>query len=201
MILILDNYDSFVFNLARSFCELGQTVRVARPDGLDLAGIRHMQPDAIVLSPGPCAPAQADLSLAVVRHLAGQVPILGVCLGHQCIGAAFGGRIERAQRPLHGQASAVFHEGAGLFDGLPNGFMAGRYHSLIVADLPASAPLRVTARSAEGEIMALAHTAWPVMGVQFHPESILTDYGHAVLENFLRLSRGATGTSRHIQAA
>ena len=188
MILVIDNYDSFVFNIARYLRELGAEVAVLRNDAIGLAGIEALAPSAIVISPGPCAPDQAGVSLDVVRAFSGLVPILGVCLGHQCIGQAFGGRVTRARRPLHGQATGIDHDGRGLFAGLPSPLGVGRYHSLVV-ELSGHEPLSVTARSAEGEVMALAHVEHPTFGVQFHPESVLTEGGHALLGNFLELSR------------
>jgi para-aminobenzoate synthetase component 2 len=190
VILVIDNYDSFVFNVVRYFEELGETVRVARNDALDVAGIRALAPEAIVISPGPCTPAEAGISLPAIRELSGAVPLLGVCLGHQAIGAAFGGRVARAGRPLHGQATPIRHDGAGLFTGLPDPMQVGRYHSLIVAPEPGMADrLSVDAVSAEGEVMALSHRSHPTWGVQFHPESVLTENGHALFANFLRLAR------------
>jgi len=186
MILVLDNYDSFVFNLARYFEELGRETKVVRNDAASVAEIEALRPEAIVVSPGPCAPAQAGISLDLIRAVSGKIPILGVCLGHQAIGEAFGGSVVRAKRPLHGRASRVDHDDAGLFAGLPNPLQVARYHSLIVEFGDAYAgPLKVTARSEEGEIMALAHKAHPTYGVQFHPESILTEAGHRMLLNFL----------------
>ncbi|MDP4022902.1 aminodeoxychorismate/anthranilate synthase component II [Methylobacterium sp. NEAU 140] len=190
MILVLDNYDSFVFNVVRYLEELGASVRVARNDALDVAGIRALAPDALVISPGPCTPAEAGVSLPAIRELSGAVPILGVCLGHQAIGAAFGGRVERAVRPLHGQATPVAHGGTRLFAGLPDPMPVGRYHSLVVAPQPGmETALTVDARSAEGEVMALSHVAHPTYGVQFHPESVLTEGGHTIFSNFLDLAR------------
>lgn len=189
MILVIDNYDSFVFNVVRYFEELGETVRVARNDALDVAGIRALAPDALVISPGPCTPAEAGISLPAIRELSGEMPLLGVCLGHQAIGAAFGGRVARAGQPLHGQATPIRHDGTGLFAGLPDPMRVGRYHSLIVAPEPGMAErLRVDAVSAE-EVMALSHRSHPTWGVQFHPESVLTENGHALFANFLRLAR------------
>lgn len=186
MILVVDNYDSFVFNVSRYFEEIGRPTRVVRNDAVTVEEIAAMAPEAIVLSPGPCAPAQAGVSLDVVRRLSGRFPILGVCLGHQAIGEAFGGRVTRARRPLHGRASRVEHDDAGLFAGLPNPLSVGRYHSLIVEfDEGYDGPLVVTGRSEEGEVMALAHREHPTFGVQFHPESILTEGGHRLLQNFL----------------
>ncbi|MGU3537629.1 anthranilate synthase component II [Methylobacterium sp. A54F] len=190
MILVVDNYDSFVFNVVRYLEELGESVRVVRNDATDVAAIRALAPDAVVISPGPCTPAEAGVSLPAIRELSGSVPILGVCLGHQAIGQAFGGRVERARRPLHGQATPVSHERRGLFAGLPAPMQVGRYHSLIVAPQPGmEAELAVDARSPEGEIMALSHRRHPTWGVQFHPESVLTENGHAVFDNFLGLAR------------
>ncbi|TGD96795.1 anthranilate synthase component II [Methylobacterium nonmethylotrophicum] len=190
MILVIDNYDSFVFNVVRYLEELGAPVRVARNDALDVAGIRASGAQAVVISPGPCSPAEAGVSLPAIRALSGEVPLLGICLGHQCIGAAFGGRVARAVRPLHGQAAAIDHGGRGLFEGLPAPLTVGRYHSLIVAPEPAMAEhLTVDAVSPEGEVMALSHRRHPTYGVQFHPESVLTAHGHALLGNFLGLAR------------
>jgi para-aminobenzoate synthetase component 2 len=187
MILIVDNFDSFVFNVARYFRELGAEVEVARNDAVSVEGLAASPPEAIVISPGPCAPEQAGASLEIIRALSGRIPILGVCLGHQCIGAAFGGKVERAQRPLHGRASAITHQGRGVFEGLPSPLSVGRYHSLIVTgEMP---DLRVDARSEEGEIMGLSHRTHPTWGVQFHPESVLTEHGHAIFGNFLALAR------------
>jgi anthranilate synthase component 2 len=188
MLLLIDNYDSFVHNLARYFRRLGQETVVVRNDALSPDEIAARRPAAIVLSPGPCTPAEAGCSLEVVRQLAGRIPILGVCLGHQAIGAALGTQIVRAPVPMHGRTSAIKHNGRGLFAGLPQPLTVGRYHSLVVD--PASLPgeLEVTATTADGVIMALAHRRWPVFGVQFHPESILTEGGYAILANFLRLA-------------
>lgn len=186
MILIVDNYDSFVFNVARYVEELGREVRVVRNDAIMVEEAAALAPEAIVLSPGPCAPAQAGVSLPLVRALSGKIPILGICLGHQAIGEAFGGHVVRAKRPLHGRASRIAHDDGGLFQGLPQPLTVGRYHSLIVTfDDGYDGPLRITARSEEGEAMALEHAAHPTYGVQFHPESILTEHGHALLGAFL----------------
>ena len=192
MILVVDNYDSFVHNLARHFSVLGQAVAVVRNDAIDIAGIRALAPEAIVLSPGPCKPAQAGVTMDAIRAFSGILPILGVCLGHQAIGEVFGGRIVRARRPLHGQATAIDHAGQGLFAALPDPMDVGRYHSLVVEPTEAmDAALSVEACSVEGEIMALAHRRHPTWGVQFHPESILTPEGIGLLANFLALARGA----------
>jgi anthranilate synthase/aminodeoxychorismate synthase-like glutamine amidotransferase len=188
LILLIDNYDSFVFNLARYFERLGQETHVVRNDVVEIATIRQWQPAAIVLSPGPCTPQQAGCSLEVVRQLHGELPLLGVCLGHQAIAEAFGGRIVRAAEPMHGRTSPVLHHGQDLFAGLPNPLIACRYHSLVVE--PSSLPdcLAVQARTADHIVMALRHRQLPVFGVQFHPEAILTAGGHALLANFLRIS-------------
>lgn len=188
MILIVDNYDSFVFNIVRYCEELGADTRVLRNDAMRVDDIAALRPDGIIISPGPCGPDEAGESLDIINTLSGRVPILGVCLGHQCIGQAFGGRVSRAERPMHGIASKIDHEGTDIFAGLPNPFHAGRYHSLIV-ELPSDhTHLRVTARSEEGEIMGLAHKIHPTFGVQFHPESVLTEHGHRLIDNFLRIS-------------
>lgn len=190
MILVVDNYDSFVFNVVRYVEELGQDVKVLRNDAVDVAGIRALAPEALILSPGPCTPNEAGVTLPAIEALSGEIPILGVCLGHQAIGAAFGGRVERAARPLHGQATAIRHDGSGLFAGLPDPMQVGRYHSLIVTPQPGmDESLVVDAVSGEGEVMALSHRRHPTMGVQFHPESVLTENGHAVFGNFLDLAR------------
>lgn len=187
MILLIDNYDSFVHNLARYVGELGYARRIMRNDVISIDEIRVLSPQAVILSPGPCGPDQAGISLELVRRLGPDIPILGVCLGHQVIAQAFGGTVRRALQPRHGKASRVHHDGTGLFTGLPDPFVAGRYHSLAV-DVAPGTPLRVTACAEDGEIMALSHSSFPVYGVQFHPESILTEGGHALLGNFLRLA-------------
>jgi anthranilate synthase/aminodeoxychorismate synthase-like glutamine amidotransferase len=185
MILLLDNFDSFVYNLARYLEELGRETRVVRNDAIDVAGVRKLRPEAIVISPGPCDPPRAGVSLAVVRELGSEIPILGVCLGHQAIGAAYGGRVERGE-PVHGRSSPVHHDGRGVFHGLPSPLRAGRYHSLVVAREGLPPELEVTATLDDGTIMALRHRRFPVAGIQFHPESVLTEHGHELLENFLR---------------
>jgi len=198
MILLVDNYDSFVFNLARYLEELGETVEVVRNDAIDVASARARRPSHIVLSPGPCTPAEAGVSVDLVRVLGESTPMLGVCLGHQSIAVAFGGRLRRAARPAHGVVSPIAHEGDGLFTGLPSPLPVTRYHSLVVDPDGVPAELRVTARTDDGEIMALAHASMPVWGVQFHPEAIMTSGGHRLLANFLALGRGlepgGTGT-------
>jgi para-aminobenzoate synthetase component II len=185
MILIVDNYDSFVHNVARYVRELGREAKVLRNDDVEVESAGQ-EAEAVIISPGPCTPNEAGNSLAMVKALAGRLPILGICLGHQCIGQAFGGRIARARRPLHGEASEISHEGKGIFAGIPDRFNAGRYHSLIV-EFDEDTPLKVTARSEDGEIMGLEHRDHPVFGVQFHPESVLTEHGHDLLGNFLKL--------------
>ena len=188
MILLLDNYDSFSANLARYLERLDLRVTSIRSDQITLAGIEALRPDAIVISPGPCGPMEAGVSLNCVRAFSGRVPILGVCLGHQVIGAAFGGEVGRALRPMHGHSSPVRHEAAGLFAGLPDPLEVGRYHSLIVrSTVEMETHLRVTAWSDEGEIMALCHGEHPTFGIQFHPESVLTPDGLLILGNFRTL--------------
>lgn len=188
MILLIDNYDSFVYNLARYFECLGQETRVVRNDAIDPESVRSLAPAAVVLSPGPCTPDQAGCSLAVVRELAGKIPILGVCLGHQTIAQAFGARILRAPEPMHGRTSLVDHDRQGIFAGLPNPLSVCRYHSLIVDEASVPDELLVQARTPDGVIMAVRHRTWPIVGVQFHPEAILTEHGYELLENFLRLA-------------
>jgi anthranilate synthase/aminodeoxychorismate synthase-like glutamine amidotransferase len=188
MILLIDNYDSFVFNLARYLRRLGQTTHVVRNTAIDAAGVRKLQADAVVLSPGPCTPREAGCSLDVVRQLAGHVPILGVCLGHQVIAEALGGRVVRAREPVHGRTSLVYHNGQGIFAGLVNPIVAGRYHSLVVEEASLPEELEITARTEDGTIMAIAHRQWPLVGLQFHPESVLTECGYPLLAAFLRLA-------------
>lgn len=198
MILLIDNYDSFVFNLARYFQRLGQTTEVVRNDAISVEQIAALEPSAIVLSPGPCAPAQAGCSLDVVRMLHAQFPILGVCLGHQTIAAALGGRIVRASEPMHGRTSPVHHWQQGLFAGLPSPLVACRYHSLVVERSSLPDCLQITAETADGTIMAFAHRQLPVYGLQFHPESILTDMGYELLSAFLRLAGATPALGRSI---
>jgi anthranilate synthase component 2 len=191
-VLLVDNYDSFTFNVVQYLGELGAHVTVFRNDEIDVAGIRARRPAGLVLSPGPCTPDEAGVTLAVLRELAGTLPILGVCLGHQAIGQAFGGKVVRNVRIVHGKASPVLHCGIGVFAGLPNPFTAGRYHSLVVERESLPAALEITAWTEEGEIMGLRHRSLDVEGVQFHPESILTEGGKALLDNWLaRLGAGA----------
>jgi para-aminobenzoate synthetase component II len=188
MILFLDNRDSFVYNLARYVRLAGKTVDVIRSDHIDIAGIAALNPEAIVISPGPSGPLEAGISVAAIQHFSGQIPLLGVCLGHQAIGAAFGGKIARAQQPMHGRASLFRHDGDALFRQLPQQFSIGRYHSLIVGQ-PLPVELRAIGWSAVGEIMALRHQTHLTFGVQFHPESILTEHGMAIIRNFLELAK------------
>ncbi len=185
MILMIDNYDSFTYNLVQYLGELGREVKVVRNDRITCGEIDELRPEAIVISPGPCSPDEAGISLAVIARFAGRVPILGVCLGHQAIGQAFGGLVVRAARLMHGKTSPIRHDGRTLFRGLPSPFTAARYHSLIID--PGSLPdcLEITAWTGEGEIMGLRHRLYRVEGVQFHPESILTEHGHSLLRNFL----------------
>jgi len=191
MLLMIDNYDSFTFNLVQYFGELGQDVRVFRNDQITLEGIAELQPDQLVLSPGPCSPAEAGICVPAVRHFAGKLPILGVCLGHQSIGAALGGKIVRAQRQMHGKTSVISTDRRGVYSGLPAQFTVNRYHSLVIerASLPAELEVSATAND-DGEIMGVRHrglaaTRTPLEGVQFHPESIISEHGHALLKNFL----------------
>jgi para-aminobenzoate synthetase component II len=188
MILFLDNRDSFVYNLARYVRLAGKDVKVVRSDHIDLAGISEINPQAIIISPGPCGPAEAGISVAAIRQFSGQIPLLGVCLGHQSIGAAFGANITRAQQPMHGRASQFSHRGDNLFHGLPQDFAIGRYHSLIV-EQPLPAELEATGWSPEHEIMAMRHRSHLTFGVQFHPESVLTEHGMAMIQNFLELAK------------
>jgi anthranilate synthase/aminodeoxychorismate synthase-like glutamine amidotransferase len=194
MILLIDNYDSFVFNLARYVRELGETALVRRHDATSLDEIERLAPSHIIISPGPCSPAEAGISIDVVRRFGPTLPILGVCLGHQCIGAAYGAGIVRAARPVHGKAAWIAHDGRGLFAGLPNPFRAARYHSLVIArgGLPAS--LRVSATADDGEIMAVEHVRHAVIGLQFHPESVLTEHGYLLLDRFLHGAVAREGT-------
>src|SRR3954468_13150294 len=185
MILLIDNYDSFVYNLGRYVQELGEEPLVRRHDAIDVDGILRLAPSHIIISPGPCSPSEAGISTEVVRQVGQSIPILGVCLGHQCIGAAYGGTIVRAGAPMHGKTSRIHHNGAGLFPGLPLPFTATRYHSLVIARGSVPPELQVTASSEDGEIMAVQHTSYPVYGVQFHPESVLTEHGYRLLDHFL----------------
>ena len=188
MILVIDNYDSFVYNLDRYLQRMGQSTQVVRSDAISVDAISRLSADAIVISPGPKTPDEAGCSMEVVRRLAGQIPILGVCLGHQAIGQAFGARVVRAHAPMHGKSCLIEHDGSPLFDGIPSRFSVGRYHSLVIE--PASLPdsIRTTAWADDGTIMAIQHVQDLVFGVQFHPESILTAAGYQILANFLKLS-------------
>ena len=190
MILVIDNYDSFVHNVARYFAVLGETTRVVRNDALSLDEVRTMRPDAIVISPGPCTPTEAGISLDIIANLSGEMPILGVCLGHQCLGTVFGGTIGRASMPMHGLVSDITHRGERLFAGLPSPLSVGRYHSLIVEPTAVmETHLVIDAWSEEGEIMALSHRSHATFGVQFHPESVLTPTGSALFANFLAAAK------------
>ena len=184
MLLMIDNYDSFTYNLVQYLAELGAEVRVARNDEISLDGVQALAPRAIVISPGPSAPERAGISLEVIRRLAGRMPILGVCLGHQAIGQAFGVKVVRAKRVMHGKVSTVRHDGEGVFRGLPAEFKATRYHSLALERESLPACLKITAESEDGEIMGLRHRSLAVEGVQFHPEALLTEHGHRMLQNF-----------------
>jgi anthranilate synthase/aminodeoxychorismate synthase-like glutamine amidotransferase len=198
MLLLIDNYDSFTYNLAQYLGELGEEVRVERNDAISVDAIAQLAPARIVISPGPCTPNEAGISMDVIRRFAGKIPLLGVCLGHQCIGQVLGGRIVRARQVMHGKISKVFHDEKGLFAGVENPFAATRYHSLVIAPESLPAELEVTAKTWDDEIMGVRHrgfagTAAPLEGVQFHPESIMTQAGKGMLANFLRhsQSRGA----------
>jgi para-aminobenzoate synthetase component 2 len=185
MILLIDNYDSFVYNLARYIGELGYERKVIRNDAITLDEIALLQPSHIIISPGPCVPEQAGISMAVIKHFGPHIPILGVCLGHQAIGQVYGGKVLRAKRPMHGKASDITHNESGLFSGLDNPLQVARYHSLIVSEESFPSELMITARCEIGEIMAVQHSRYPVYGVQFHPESVLTHQGYELLKNFL----------------
>jgi len=197
-VLLIDNYDSFVFNLARYLEELGVETEVQRNDAISIEEIRTLAPQAVLLSPGPCTPFEAGICMDVVRELGAEFPILGVCLGHQAIGAALGGTVQRAAEPVHGRTSLIEHIGTGLFTDCPVPLQVTRYHSLIVERETLPECLRVTAWTADGTIMALEHTSWPLYGVQFHPESVLTHQGHLLLRNFL--SRAGIVTDRPLPA-
>jgi anthranilate synthase component 2 len=185
MLIMIDNYDSFTYNLVQYFGELGEDVRTFRNDEISLDQIAALQPERICISPGPCTPHEAGISVPVLQHFAGRVPILGVCLGHQAIGAAFGGKVVRAQEVMHGKTSLIQHTGAGVFRGLPSPYTVTRYHSLAIERASLPQCLEVTAWTEDGEIMGVRHRTLAVQGVQFHPESILSEHGHALLRNFL----------------
>ncbi|SDZ92300.1 anthranilate synthase, component II [Desulfuromusa kysingii] len=189
MLLMIDNYDSFTYNLVQYFLELGEEVEVIRNDKLTVDDIETLAPERLVISPGPCTPNEAGISVAAIQRFAGKIPLLGICLGHQAITEAFGGKVVRADRLMHGKTSPIEHDGRGLYQGLPNPFTATRYHSLIAERESFPAVLQVTAWTAEGEIMGLQHQNLPVWGVQFHPESILTTVGMDLLNNFLTMTR------------
>ncbi len=193
MLLMIDNYDSFTYNLVQYFMELGEEVEVVRNDKLDIADIEKMAPQHLVISPGPCTPNEAGISVEAIRHFAGKIPLLGICLGHQSITAAFGGKVVRADRLMHGKTSMIEHDGSELFAGIDNPFEATRYHSLIAERSSLPECLQVTAWTDSDVIMALAHRELPVWGLQFHPESILTTSGMQLLGNFLKMSREVKG--------
>ena len=185
MILVIDNYDSFTYNIVQYLCEMGCDLRVVRNDALTTDEIAALRPEKLLISPGPCSPEQAGVSVEVIRRFAGQIPLLGVCLGHQSIGHAFGGNIVRAGRLMHGKTSPIRHDGRGVFEGLPSPFEAIRYHSLLIDRDTLPDCLEVSAETAEGEIMGVRHRTLPVEGVQFHPESVLTEHGKRLLANFV----------------
>ncbi len=201
MIVLIDNYDSFTFNLVHYLGELGEEVRVHRNDKITTATIVAADPDAIVLSPGPCTPKEAGICLDVIASVSGRIPILGVCLGHQAIGDAFGGQVVRAPAPVHGKLSTIRHDGAGIFRGINAPFQATRYHSLVVDRASLPDDLSVTADTADGLIMGLAHRRLPVHGVQFHPESIASDHGHLMLKNFLDIATSWNASSGRRQGS
>ena len=186
MLLMIDNYDSFTFNLVQYFGELGAEVKVVRNDELGVEDIEALRPSHVVLSPGPCTPNEAGVTLRTIERLAGRVPILGVCLGHQAIGQAFGGKVVRAKQVMHGKVSRIAHDGRGVFSNIENRFVATRYHSLVVERASLPECLEVSAESEDGEIMGLRHKSAPVEGVQFHPEALLTEHGHQLLKNFIQ---------------
>jgi anthranilate synthase component II len=201
MILLIDNYDSFTFNLVHFLGELGAVCEVHRNDRLSVAQALAMRPEAIVLSPGPCTPNEAGICLELITAAAGVLPLLGVCLGHQAIGQAFGGEVVRAPLPMHGKVGRVLHDGGDVFAGLPSPFAATRYHSLVVRRDTLPNTLQETARSEDGLVMGLRHRTLPMFGVQFHPESIASEHGHDLLRNFLSIARGANTPLRSAQAA
>ncbi|MDG1073381.1 MAG: aminodeoxychorismate/anthranilate synthase component II [Methylophilaceae bacterium] len=186
MLLMIDNYDSFTYNLVQYFGELGQDVQVYRNDEIDLATVAALKPRHIVISPGPCTPNEAGISLALINEFKGKIPLLGVCLGHQSIGQAFGGNIIKAKTLMHGKTSLIHHKNDGVFKGLPNPYTATRYHSLVIEKESLPACLEITAWTEDGEIMGVRHQTLAIEGVQFHPESVLTEYGHELLDNFIK---------------
>jgi len=188
-LFMLDNYDSFTYNIVQYFGELGAEVIVARNDEISIEEIEAMDPDLICVSPGPCTPAEAGISIEVIKHFAGKIPILGVCLGHQSIGAAFGGHVIRAKQLMHGKTSTITHHGTDIFTDIPSPYTVTRYHSLAIERDTLPECLEVTAETEDGEIMAVAHKELPVFGVQFHPESVLSDYGHELFNNFLKYAK------------
>ena len=194
MILLIDNYDSFVHNLARYLRQLGRRTVVARTDSLTIEQVEQMAPEAIVISPGPCAPSETGLSVRVVQHFQQRLPILGICLGHQAIALALGGEVFRTGKPIHGQAREIHHDQRGVFHGLPTPLTAGLYHSLAVEPSSLPAELEISARSPEGTVMGIRHREWPIVGLQFHPESILTPCGFELLAGFLRLTKSPVPT-------
>lgn len=185
MLLMIDNYDSFTYNLVQYFCELGQEVKVVRNDQVTLTEIELIAPDYLVISPGPCSPTEAGISVQAIHHFAGKIPLLGVCLGHQAMGYAYGGEVVRAKTLMHGKVSPIYHAGQGVFRSLPNPFQATRYHSLAVARDSLPDCFEITAWTEDGEIMGMRHRDYAMEGVQFHPESLLTEHGHALLSHFL----------------
>ena len=187
MIFVLDNYDSFTYNLVQYLGEMGQKVEVRRNDQVTVTDVEKMRPERILLSPGPCTPQEAGISIELIKKMAGKVPILGVCLGHQALGAAFGGKVVRANKLMHGKTSAIEHDGRTIFGGIPSPMTATRYHSLIVSEKGLPKELEISARTSDGTIMGLRHRKLPVEGVQFHPESVLTEHGKEILKNFLAL--------------
>ncbi|MDQ0063658.1 aminodeoxychorismate/anthranilate synthase component II [Paenibacillus harenae] len=191
MILVIDNYDSFTYNLVQYLGHLGEDIIVKRNDEIDLAGIEELKPDHILISPGPCSPNEAGISLSLIEHFKGVIPIFGVCLGHQSIGQAFGGDVVRAEKLMHGKTSQIFHNSKSIFEGMPSPFTATRYHSLIVRRETLPDCLEITAETDEGEIMGLRHKEYAIEGVQFHPESIITEHGLTMLRNFLQNKTGA----------
>ena len=191
MILVIDNYDSFTYNLVQYLGQLGEDIVVKRNDEIDIAGIEALSPDHILISPGPCSPNEAGISLSLIERFKGEIPIIGVCLGHQSIGQAFGGEVVRAERLMHGKTSEIHHDGKSIFEGMPSPFIATRYHSLIVRRDTLPDCLEITAETTEGEIMGLRHKEYAIEGVQFHPESIITEHGLTMLSNFLKRHAGA----------